>query len=57
MSKRIVMERGAVSKIARSLGCTKEMVSKSLNYKKDTELAKKIRHVACTQYGGVELTW
>ena len=37
------------------MGCTREMVSKALNYKKNTELARRIRHVARSQYGGTEI--
>ena len=33
------------------------MVSKALNYKKDSFLARKIRYVAKEQYHGVEVNW
>ncbi len=55
MNKRIVMDRGSVLKLASSMNCTREMVSKALNFKKDTVLARKIRHVAKEQYGGIEI--
>ncbi|MBO4800430.1 MAG: hypothetical protein J5545_01030 [Bacteroidaceae bacterium] len=55
MNKRIVMDRGGVVKLAESMNCTREMVSKALNFKKDTALARKIRHVAKSQYGGMEI--
>lgn len=55
MNKRIVMERGCVQKLASSMNCTRVMVSKALNFKKDTVLARKIRHVAKEQYGGIEI--
>ena len=55
MNKRIVMDRGSVIKLASSMNCTREMVSKALNFKKDTVLARKIRHVAKEQYGGIEI--
>lgn len=55
MNKRIVMDRGSVLKLAKSMNCTREMVSKALNFKKDTVLARKIRHVAKDQYGGIEI--
>ena len=55
MNRRIVMDRGNVVKIAKTMNCTREMVSKALNFKKDTALARKIRHVAKSQYGGMEI--
>ena len=55
MNRRIVMDRGNVVKIAKTMNCTREMVSKALNFKKDTDLARRIRHVAKSQYGGIEI--
>ena len=55
MNRRIVMDRGSVVKLASTMHCTREMVSKALNFKKDSVLARKIRHVAKEQYGGVEI--
>jgi len=55
MKRRIVMDRGCVVKLASTMNCTREMVSKSLNFKKDTDLARRIRHVAKSQYGGIEI--
>ncbi len=55
MNKKIVLQHGDVSKVAASMNCTREMVSKALNFKKDTLLARRIRHVAKSQYGGVEI--
>ena len=55
MNRRIVMDRGHVGRIAVVMHCTRERVSKALNYKKDTDLARKIRYVAKEQYGGVEI--
>lgn len=49
------LERGTNLKIARALGVTKEMVSKSICGRKNTPLARKIRHVAVSQYGGKEV--
>ena len=37
------------------MNCTREMVSHSLNYRKDTKLAKAIRKMAITR-GGVEVS-
>lgn len=55
MNRRIVLERGYVMKIACAMNCTREMVSKALNYKKNSMLARKIRFVAKEQYGGIEI--
>ena len=55
MNQRIVLEHGNVKKLAETMGCTREMVSKSLNYKKDTTLARKIRHVALESFGGCKV--
>jgi hypothetical protein len=55
MRRRIIVEHGEQLKIASSMQCTKEMVSKSLNFKKDTDLARRIRYVAKSQYGGIEI--
>lgn len=55
MNKRIVLSHGDAKRLALSMGCTREMVSKALNYKKNTELARRIRHVARSQYGGTEI--
>lgn len=55
MKRRIVLDRGNVAKIARSMNCTREWVSKALNYQRDSRLAHKIRYVAKKEYGGVEV--
>lgn len=55
MNRRIVVSRGDVQKIASSFKCTREMASKALNFKKNSMLARKIRHVAKEQYGGIEI--
>lgn len=55
MNRRIVLDRGDGLKIASTFRCTREMVSKALNYKKNSQLARKIRYVAKEQYGGVEI--
>ena len=55
MNRRIVMDRGSVVKIAQAMHCTREMVSKALNFKKNSMLARKIRYVAKEQYGGIEI--
>lgn len=55
MKKKIVVDHGDQRKIAAAMGCTREMVSKSLNYAKDTTLARKIRYVAVKEYGGASV--
>ncbi|MBR1839377.1 MAG: ArsR family transcriptional regulator [Prevotella sp.] len=55
MVRKIVLDRGGAKQIAGAIGCTREMVSRALNYKVDTSLARKIRYVAKEQYGGVEV--
>lgn len=54
MKRRIVVEHGEVSRIARLMGCTYEMVSHSLAYRKNTDLARRIRRMALLR-GGVEI--
>lgn len=55
MKRKIVLDRGDVAKIAKVMNCTPEMVSKSVNFKKNSLLARKIRFVAVKQFGGVEV--
>lgn len=55
MKKKIVLDRGNVTKIAKVMNCTPEMVSKSVNFKKNSLLARKIRYVAKEQFGGIEV--
>lgn len=55
MKKKIVLDRGNVAKIAKVMNCTPEMVSKSVNFKKNSLLARKIRFVAVKHFGGVEV--
>ena len=54
MRKRIVVEHGEVKRIASLMGCTREMISHSLAYRKNSELAAKIRKMALMR-GGVEV--
>lgn len=55
MMRKIVLEYGKVGKIAKVMRCTPEMVSKALNFKKNSLLARKIRYVAKEQFGGIEV--
>lgn len=54
MKRRIVVEYGEVANIAKLMGCTYEMVSHSLAFRKDTDLARRIRKMALAR-GGVEI--
>ncbi len=51
----IMVGHGKVSEIAKVFGCTNGMVSLSLRDRRKGDLAKKIRHVALTQFDGVEM--
>lgn len=42
----------AKARLARVFGCTPTMVYLALTYRKDTELARKIRHTALRDHGG-----
>lgn len=53
MNKRIIVDRGVGKKLSSLFSITPEMVSKSLNYKKDTHLARRVRYVAIKDFGGV----
>lgn len=54
MKRRIVVEHGEVTNIAKLMGCTCAMVSYSLAYRKNTDLAQRIRKMALMR-GGVEI--
>ena len=54
MRKKIMMDYGSVNKLMSVFGCSRQMVSMSLNFKKNSALARKIRSVAKSQYGGKE---
>ena len=54
MRKKIVVEHGEVGEISRLMGCTRQMVNNSLTYRKDTDLAKRIRKMAIMR-GGQEV--
>ena len=51
----IVVPYGKMREIAKAFGVDESMVSKSLRNKRNGDLAKKIRHVALTQFDGVEM--
>ncbi|WP_294549608.1 ArsR family transcriptional regulator [uncultured Bacteroides sp.] len=51
MKARIVVEYGEVSKIAGLLGCSPEMVTHSLAFRKNSKLARSIRKLALERGG------
>lgn len=51
MKARIVVEYGEVSNIARLMGCSCEMVSHSLAFRKNSKLARSIRRIAIERGG------
>lgn len=51
MKARIVVEYGEVSKIAGLLGCSPEMVTHSLAFRKNSKLARSIRKLALNRGG------
>ena len=54
MRKKVVVEHGEVNEISRLMGCTRQMVNNSLAFRKDTDLAKRIRKMAIMR-GGQEV--
>ena len=50
-----MMEYGDVNKLMETFRCSRQMVSMALNYKKNSDLARKIRNVAISQYHGKEV--
>lgn len=52
MHKKIIIDYGKAKEIASLMKCTKEMVSLSMNFRKNSQLARKIRYVAIKEYGG-----
>lgn len=51
MKERIVVEYGEVSNIARLKGCSPEMVTHSLAFRKNSKLARSIRKLAIDRGG------
>lgn len=50
--ERIIISRGSQAELTKVFGCSHGMVANALNFNRDSALAKRIRHVALTQYGG-----
>lgn len=56
MKKKIVVSYGEIAHIAKLLGCTPDMVGKSLRFEKNSLLARRIRKVAI-ELGGAEVEY
>ena len=54
MKERIVTERGEITKLSVLMGCTREMVSHSLAFRKNSKLARSIRKLALDR-GGIKV--
>lgn len=54
MKRRVVVDYGEQREIARLMGCTSEMVSHSLAFRKNSKLARAIRKLAIER-GGIEV--
>jgi hypothetical protein len=55
MAKSIILRHGCKAEIKAALQTTYPTVRQALNYRCDSEISRKIRHVAVTQYKGVEI--
>lgn len=53
MEKQIYVSKKGKAHLCEVFNCTTVMVWKALNFKSDSELARKIRFTALTQFGGV----
>ena len=53
MAKKIYVEEGVKSRLAKVFKCSNVMVWKALTFESNSKLARKIRYVALSQYGGV----
>lgn len=51
----IKVEHGKMQDIAKAFDCSVSMVGHALKGRRNSPLVKKIRHVALTQYDGVEM--
>ena len=54
MRRKIVVEQVEVTAIAKLMGCTTVFVSYALNFRKNSELAQRIRRMALLR-GGIEV--
>lgn len=48
----IEASKDAITRLSKVFECTEKMVYMSLTYRKNSDLAKKIRYVAVSKYGG-----
>lgn len=55
MKHRIIVDRNIPQKIAKLMGVSEGAVSLALNFERDSPLARRIRHMAIKDFGGVEL--
>ena len=51
----ILLSQGEKNRLAEVMQVSRMTVYRALNFQRDTIQAKKIRHVAMTQFGGVEV--
>lgn len=56
MGKELHITKGTGKAIAKMLGVSEVTVSKAVRGKSDSELARKIRALAISQFGAVEIT-
>lgn len=53
MEKKIYVSDKAKTQLCKIFSCSKMMVWLALNFKRESDLARKIRYTALTQFGGV----
>ena len=53
MKKKIYVSDKAKTQLCKTFSCSKMMVWLALNFKRESDLARKIRYTALTQFGGV----
>ncbi len=53
MEKKIYVGKNGKKHLEQVFGCTPQMVWMALNFKSESDLARRIRHTALTQMGGV----
>ena len=51
MKRRIIVERGEIQQLVKLFGCTRQMVSYALTFRKNSLLARKIRKAAVERGG------
>ncbi len=53
MKKHVYLDKAGKGKLQQVFSCTDVMVWKALTFESDSELARKIRHTAIKEFGGV----